>query len=596
MSNILMSENSSRLVPESVTVKRSDPVYMAHAYLTKIPVSAITPFIEAFTRPGETVLDPFAGSGMTGVAAATLGRKAHLFDIAVLGEHIGRNYLNLVDPTPLRNKAAEVVAGAEDRIGDAYTTPCSKCGRAAQIVKTVWSMVMECKECLAPVVFYRAIEEAEWNKRWLRCINCSVEFSSRAKRIGEVPVLDSIICLCSQSQIEQEWSAMTVEPCHIDLEWPDEPIEESRQMFIASALGKHGLTTTASFYSRRNLCALSSLKAEIDSVEDRNLQEKLKFCFTAILTRASKRYQWSKNRPLNAVNSNYYVAPVFYEWNVFDLFSRKVEAAVKSDSWIKDGRLKAATELVAEPIGVTYDIASADSVPLPDDSVDYVFTDPPFGSNIFYSDMNLFQEAWLGNMTDPTQEAVIDRIDTGNNRTPDRYEKILTDALMECRRVLKPEGYITMVFGSSSGLIWEIVQRSLKSAGLVVIPEFISILDKGQRSVKGLTSEYANVATLDLVLTMQAGSPDQFVNSVITPDRYDLEEAIQRIVGSSPLSNYAYSPSQLYLEVLRYGFRHGWDLSTLNLAEITKRLRGACRVAPGSPPAGDRVTREGAGS
>src|SRR3712207_8659188 len=43
---------------------------------------------------------------------------------------------------------------------------------------------------------------------------------------------------------------------------------------------------------------------------------------------------------------------------------------------------------------------------LTDDSVDYVFTDPPFGSNIFYSDMSLFQEAWLGTLTDRTHEAV----------------------------------------------------------------------------------------------------------------------------------------------------------------------------------------------
>lgn len=573
MSNTLISENASRLLPESVTVKRSDPVYMAHAYLTKIPVSAITPFIEAFTRPGETVLDPFAGSGMTGVAAATLGRRAQLFDIAVLGKHIGRNYLNLVDLTRLRSKAVEIIASAEDRIGDVYTAPCSRCGQTARLVKTVWSMVMECRECLAPVVFYRAIEDADWNKSRLRCTNCPATFSSRARRIGEVPVLDCIVCMCSKSQIEQAWSDTIIEPCSTDLIWPDKPIEEDRQMFIASALGRHGLTTTASFYSHRNLCALSALNAEIGLVEDEGLKDKLTFCFTAILTRASKRYQWSKKRPLNAVNSNYYVAPVFYEWNVFDLFSRKVEAAVKSDNWILANRHEMSIPQFIESMDVTYDIASADSVPLPDNSIDYVFTDPPFGSNIFYSDMNLFQEAWLDRMTDPTREAVIDRIETGHNRTPERYEKLLTDALMECKRVVKPDGYITIVFGNSSGSIWKIVQRSIKSAGLIVIPELISILDKGQRSVKGLTSEVENVVTLDLVLTMRAGSPNQLTTSITPPERYDLEKAANRIVDSNTISSPSSASSRLYLEILRYGFRQGWDLSTLNLANIANMMR-----------------------
>lgn len=573
MSNTLISESASRLVPESVTVKRSDPVYMAHAYLTKIPVSAITPFIEAFTRPGETVLDPFAGSGMTGVAAATLGRKAQLFDIAILGQHIGRNYLNLVDPTRLRSRAAEIIASAEDRIGDVYTAPCSKCGHTARLVKTVWSMVMECRECLAPVVFYRSIEDADWNKSRLRCTNCPATFSSRARRIGEVPVLDCIVCMCSKSQIEQEWSDMMIKPCSTDLTWPDEPIEEDRQMFIASALGRHGLTTTASFYSYRNLCALSSLKAEIDLVEDESLKNKLKFCFTAILTRASKRYQWSKKRPLNAVNSNYYVAPVFYEWNVFDLFSRKVEAAIKSDNWIIANRYEPSIAQFVDSMDVTYDISSADSVPLPDNSIDYVFTDPPFGSNIFYSDMNLFQEAWLENITDPAREAVIDRIETGYNRTAERYEKLLTDALIECKRVVKPDRYITMVFGNSSGSIWKIVQRSIKSAGLIVIPELISILDKGQRSVKGLTSEFENVVTLDLVLTMRAGSPNQLATSITPPKKCDLEEAANRITSSNSISSLSSESSRLYLEILRYGFRQRWDLSTLNLANVANTMR-----------------------
>ena len=52
-------------VPEELVVGRGDPVYMAHGYLTKVPVPAILPFIEAYTQPGDVVLDPFAGSGMS---------------------------------------------------------------------------------------------------------------------------------------------------------------------------------------------------------------------------------------------------------------------------------------------------------------------------------------------------------------------------------------------------------------------------------------------------------------------------------------------------------------------------------------------------
>lgn len=566
MSHIKSPARARHTLPETVNVKRSDPVYMAHAYLTKVPVPSIMPFIEEFTKPGDVVLDSFAGSGMTGVAAVALGRSARLFDVSVLGRHIGRNYVNLVDPTELRGEAVGVLGRAVARIGNIYAVSCSDCGQTARLAKTVWSMVMECRECSARVIFYRSLENAQWNKRQMRCTSCSATFSTRARRVDEVPVVDSITCVCSRTQIEQEWSAAAVEPCSTGLEWPDEPIEESRQMYIASALGRHGLTSTASFYSHRNLCALASLMTEIDAVENEGLREKLRFCFTAVLTRASKRYQWSRKRPLNAANSNYYIAPVFYEWNVFDLFSRKVEAAIRSDNWIRVQQGDATLFDLAEPVFTTYDVASADAVPLPDGSVDYVFTDPPFGSNIFYSDMNLFQEVWLGETTDLAQEAVIDRVETGNNRTPERYEELLTDALRECRRIVKPGGYITMVFGTSSGAIWKLAQRSISAAGLVVVPGLISVLNKGQRSLKGLASGFENVVTLDLILTMRAGSV-QAPTFLAPPERSDVKSHIRS------LTKVTTSSSHLYLELLRHGFDRGWDLSALGLADVINLLR-----------------------
>ncbi len=42
---------------------------------TEKPVSVLQPLIETFTKPGDLVLDPFAGSGSTCVAADQSGRR-----------------------------------------------------------------------------------------------------------------------------------------------------------------------------------------------------------------------------------------------------------------------------------------------------------------------------------------------------------------------------------------------------------------------------------------------------------------------------------------------------------------------------------------
>jgi len=555
--------NIPEVLPEELVVGRGDPVYMAHGYLTKVPVPAILPFITAFTRPGDVVLDPFAGSGMTGVAAAALGRRARLSDISVLGRHIGSNYVNLVDADQLRKHANEVVGSVLDRLGDIYAVPCSRCQRGAQLSKTVWSIVVECGACRAQVNYFRSLGLANWHKPSMTCPSCLAGISARQPRRGEEPVLEYVSCACQPSQHEQPPSAQPL--VAIDqLPYPRVEIEADRQMYKASALGKSGNTTVASFYSTRNLAVLTALRGEIEAIEDQALRSKLLFIFTSCLTRASKRYQWSRQRPLNAANANYYIAPVFYEWNVIDLFLRKVEAAIRSDDWIRQ-QLGRGT-LFDRELDVTYEVGSADRLAQADASIDYVFTDPPFGSNLFYADMALFQEAWLGGFTDVAQEAVIDR-GTRKARTASRYEELLTNALRECRRVLKREGHISMVFGNSSGAVWALVQRAVATAGLAIEPDRLVILNKGQRSVKGLASGFEHVATLDLIITMH---PRDNVPPGFTPVKpSDLIAVATGLAERVPCA----TPSHLYLELLRHGIRSHWDLSQLDLRLVTTALR-----------------------
>lgn len=557
-------------VTEELVVGRGDPVYMAHAYLTKVPVPAITPFVEAYTEPGDVVVDPFAGSGMTGVAAAALGRRARLFDISVLGRHIGRNYVNLVDAELLRKQAGEIVAAVYERLGEVYSVACASCGDAAELTKRVWSIAFECGSCAEPFSYYRALEAAGWCKPAMTCPTCSASVSSRARRIGEQPMLDHVSCPCSARQQEQPAGAERIDSVLDALPYPRVEITPDRQMYKASALGRNGLTTVSSFYSARNLAVLTVLRDEIGEVADEELRAKLLFAFTASLTRASKRYQWSRQRPLNAANANYYVAPVFYEWNVFDLFLRKIEAVIRSDDWLL-ARFAGPVSLFGDQMGidldVTYELSSANAIPLEDNSVDYVFTDPPFGSNLFYADMALFHEAWLDGFTDVDQEAVIDR-GVRKRRSASDYERLLTEALAECRRILKPGGRVSMVFGNSTGSVWSLVQRAIHGAGLVVDTEALVVLNKGQRSVKGLASGFEHVATLDLIITMSAASTSRCLGLKPVP-RALVSVVVRELVRDCRQT----TPSHLYLELLRRGFTEDWDLATLDLKSVTDALR-----------------------
>lgn len=207
-------------------------------------------------------------------------------------------------------------------------------------------------------------------------------------------------------------------------------------------------------------------------------------------------------------------------------------------------------------------------------SIDYVFTDPPFGSNLFYSDMSLFQEAWLGSTTDDREEAVIHTAVKRGADSSERYQELLRKACHEAFRILKPGCCLSMVFGNSSGKIWSMVQRILRESGFEPKPIHIGILDKGQRSVKGLTSGSESVATLDLILTVR--KPDisnETANVESNHSDMSLVDIVQEALSEINFKDNP-TPSHVYLSLLKRAFELGLPVAELHLADILCMLQG----------------------
>lgn len=561
-------------LPDTVVAPRTDPVYNCHAYLTKVPIAAIQPFIDAFSKAGETVVDLFAGSGMTGLAARSRGRNAILSDISVLGQHIGRGYLTEAPPGELRLAAKKVMAAARGAMGELYRTIRISDGADVELVRTVWSFTYLCPQCESPLVFFD--EVAGGGPTPKECPTCHGPFERRRWQRGadvpvEVVVDDARGRQCTQpvQNVDQDRIKQAQADSRL-AHVPSLTIDQQREMYSRSGLGKAGMTKTADFFSPRNAIALLELWKAIEGIEAKDLRQKLQFAFTAILARASKRYQWSAKRPLNAQNQTYYIAPVYYEWNVFELFERKVEASIRANEELT----RNAEPLFGASANVQYELASAATLShLADVSVDYIFTDPPFGSNIFYSDMSLFHEAWLGRTTDSSTEAVVHTTGTRKAGAADRYEALLRGAFSEAFRVLKPGRYMSVVFGNSNGKVWGLVQRALRDAGFRDAPVHVAILDKGQRSVKGLNSGSEGVVTVDLVLTVR--KPESAPSTMITNAKpASTIGLIQHVIGSIAPGT-ARNPSHVYALVLKEAIRQHLTLDDLHLSDVLLALSGA---------------------
>lgn len=571
-----MIEQEVIRIPDVIRTPRTDPVYNCHAYLTKVPVAAIAPFVQQFTRPGEVVLDLFAGSGMTGIAAAMNGRRAHLVDISVLGQHIACGYLTEVNATDLRVTAKEVVRQARGALGDLYTSRRASDGKPVEMARVVWSFTYICPACSQPMVYFKHLRKGG-TAQPDACPSCNEEFVRRSWPRGEDVPVQVIVHGPDGKLVEQEPQDRDIAALERAARDPRQayvpslPIDEHREMYRRSALAKHGLGETKLFFSPRNAIALLELLNAIDGVVDDRLRTKLRFVFTAILPRASRRYQWGPKRPLNAQNQTYYIAPVYYEWNVFDLFLRKVEAAIRADE-----EIFRAMPLFAHDVArnVQYDVASADALShIADASIDYVFTDPPFGSNIFYSDMNLFQEAWLGSTTAYEREAVMHTTGKKKDGAAERYEALLRGAFREAFRVLKPARFMSVVFGNSNGAIWGLVQRALRDAGFDAVPVHIAILDKGQRSVKGLNSGSEGVVTVDLIMTVRKPGTGEVLDAKapVQAEAANLLDAALTMLDEERSRN----PSYVYAAAVREAIRRHQRVDHLHLSDVLIALRNA---------------------
>lgn len=506
-------------------------VYDAHTYHTKVPPEGIKKLIEYYTRPGDTVLDPFCGSGMTGVAARETGRNAVLSDLSPAAAFIAYNFATPVQADSYMDAVSSLLKASEELESYLYGVRSEESGEIVPQIYTVWSFGVICPSCKGEFVLWDVARDEKPRVRDSKilsefdCPHCHERVSKRGlKRTRRYPVQIGYPGV-GKGLKEATKAPSSEDRAHLEemerrglpdgLWYPTVELPNgvnTRQPILA------GIKTVDQFYTTRSLWALSHLWQLALDWPDRDVREKLLFTLTSLYKRItvfSEFRFWGGSG--NTANFN--VPAIMNEQNVFKTFERKA----KTISWYFQNAPTSNSEVRVGCMSAT------DLKTVPNGSVDYVFTDPPFGGNINYSEMNVLWESWLGVRTDIGQEAIINKV---QGKGHDEYRLLLTKSFSEIARVLKPGGWLTIVFHNSSADVWSDLQMSIAGAGLVI--KGTQTFDKKHGTFKQFVSD--NAVGYDLVLHCQPRSRSETANHVIKMERDDVISFISNRLDSSEYS------------------------------------------------------------
>jgi 16S rRNA G966 N2-methylase RsmD len=514
----LCRDDLARLYSAALPATRTGPLYNAFSYPTKISPEAIALFIATHTKPGDAVLDVFAGSGTTGLAAklcdqptpamlalsSGLGldpawgpRRAVLYDVSVLGSFIAEVMCNPPDPARFERAAGELVAAAEKTHGWLYHAVDAE-GASGVIRHTIWSEVLICPECGIEATYWEATVRHNPLRleRTFQCEACGttnhVDACERALEVMTDPLLGEQVerrrrvpVMVHGKTGKRRWQRRATEAdvAHADRAAREEvPAEAPRVEIAWGDLYRSGYHTGIShlhhFYTARNFLALAVLWELIEQF-DEDLRDPLRMLVlsynashSTLMTRVVVK-QNQKDLVLTGAQSGVlYVSALPVEKNVFEGVRRKAKTLVE------------AFKLVAGSASTVqiYNESSTD-LHLEDGGIDYVFTDPPFGDYIPYAEVNQLNEAWLGALTDRSREIVMSAAEDKDVAT---YGDLMAQVFAEVARVLAPNGRATVVFHSAHSSVWQALTDAYRGAGLGV--RTTSVLDKRQASFKQVVS------------------------------------------------------------------------------------------------------------
>ncbi len=384
----LSFDYKNRPLLEEIVVKKQQAKrhFGVHGYFTKQTWNVVAEYIKNYSKPGDLVLDPFGGSGITAVEALMNDRKA----------------IN-IDLNPMA--------------------------------------VFMVKGLLAPINITEFID--------------------------------------SFQRIKKEYGAdMPVTKDQIKVALKKYPYPKGLSLPKGS-----DVNTIEELFTQKQLAQLAFLKYLIKKEQNENIQKSLLLAFSSTITKTNRTYHNSEQRNENAGDSaafryyRYRIAISEVDLDVWNSFETKFKKILNAKQEISPKINDKTIENVQIIRGTATNLKW-----IPQESVDYIYTDPPYGKKIPYLDLSVMWNGWLDlvvTKADYEQEA----IEGGEqDKTKENYNALIAESIKEMYRVLKFDRWLSFVFAHKDPEFWHLIMDTAEGCGF----EYIGAVPQknGQSSFK----------------------------------------------------------------------------------------------------------------
>jgi|GEM_PF-841718 len=563
MTTIPVPDNYSP-APYLSTIKASKAhaVYNMHAYPSKKPFDAVQAYIMNFTSQGNLVLDPFCGSGGTLYCSLQTGRATIGIDLSPAATFIAKGLCTPYDAERFQTKAESLLTKLEGEFGAFYITKCAICGGNAEISTIAWSMVFRCPKCLNCTPLYES-SDAEDSKAKGMC-SCGQSLKAKDKTNKWLPVRVEYRCLGTcKGRLTHRRTANGPNQKEADLfkqdydrilsleaehaipssNFPEFDFPERARVQV---LRPRGIIHHSQVYSSRNRAVAERLW-QIIMEQPSPTRDVLQLWFSSSILSLTL---FERDREGGGGNQSgtMYIPYNCKDRNPFNSLRTKI-------SHIRKG-LEMLSQIPCTDICIsTQDSSNLNAIP--SDSIDYVFTDPPYADKVQYWELNCIWEAWLGLDREWSQREAVVNLQRG--LTEDHWAALFAECFREIYRVLKPGRFLSLCFHGGD-LYWTLLQDILCEIGFQPDGSVQSVaIDSVQKSFKQLRRKEANVRK-DLVINFRKPKIEE-VSAAITitgeEDKRTFNEKVCNIIRDYLSANPGITKDRIYDEVVSRMVRSG---------------------------------------